>query len=69
MKEIDEDPIIAEIRHHRKAHAEKYGHDLKRICEALRAVEQQSAHKVVRLKPRPLPAAPKANWPPNQWKT
>ncbi len=31
-----EDPIVAEIRRHRKEHAAKYGNDLKRIVEALR---------------------------------
>ena len=31
-----EDHIVAEIRRFPNEHAEKYGHDLKRICNALR---------------------------------
>lgn len=39
---MTEDPIVAEIRRHREALAAKYGHDLRRIVEALRQREQQS---------------------------
>ena len=49
-----EDPIVAEIRRYRAEHTEKYGHDLGRICEALRKAEAKSSRKVVRRKPRPL---------------
>ena len=51
---MKEDPIIAEIRRYRAEHAAKYGHDLGRICEALRKEEEKSDHKVVHRKPRPL---------------
>ena len=51
---MKEDPIVAEIRRYRAEHAEKYGHDLGRICEALREAEEKSSHKVVRRKPRLL---------------
>lgn len=52
---MNEDPIVAEIRRYRAEHAERYGHDLGRICEALREVEAKSAGKVVHRKPRMLP--------------
>jgi hypothetical protein len=52
---MNEDPIVAEIRKYRAEHAEKYGHDLGRICEALREAEAKSPRKVVHRKPRPLP--------------
>jgi hypothetical protein len=49
-----EDPIVAEIRRYRVEHTEKYGHDLGRICEALREAEAKSSRKIVRRKPRLL---------------
>jgi hypothetical protein len=49
-----EDPIVAEIRRFRSEHAEKYGHDLKRICNSLREFEKTSGRKVVHRKPRLL---------------
>jgi hypothetical protein len=42
-----EDPIVEEIRRYRAEHAEKYGHDLDRICEALRAQQAESKRKVM----------------------
>ncbi len=47
-----EDPIVAEIRKCRAEHAEKYGHDLDRICEALRDRQAKSQRKVVTRSPR-----------------
>jgi hypothetical protein len=52
---MNEDPIVAEIRKYRAEHAEKFGHDLGRICEALREAEAKSTRKVVHRKPRLLP--------------
>lgn len=49
-----EDPIVAEIRRYRMEHAEKYGHDLKRIHEALKEFESNSGREVVHRKPRLL---------------
>jgi hypothetical protein len=49
-----EDPIVAEIRKFRAEHAEKYGHDLDRICEALRDRQAKSQRKVVTRSPRLL---------------
>lgn len=49
-----EDPIVAEIRKFRAEHAGKYGHDLDRICEALRDRQAKSQRKVVTRSPRLL---------------
>jgi hypothetical protein len=49
-----EDPIVAEIRKFRAEHGEKYGHDLDRICEALRDRQAKSQRKVVTRSPRLL---------------
>ena len=48
---MNEDPIVAEIHRYRIEHAEKYGHDLGHICEALREAEVKSSRKVVHRKP------------------
>ncbi len=39
-----EDPIVEEVRRHRKEHAAKYDNDLNRIVEALRKKERESTH-------------------------
>lgn len=49
-----EAPIVAEIRRFRTEYAEQYGHDLKRICKALREFEATSGRKVVHRKPQVL---------------
>ncbi len=49
-----EDPVVAEIRRYRMEHAGRYGHDLKRIHEALQEYESKSGRKVVHRKPRLL---------------
>lgn len=49
-----EDPIVAEIRRYRAEHAAKYGHDLDRICNALRERQAKSSRKVVKRSPRLL---------------
>ncbi|CAK0751270.1 hypothetical protein CCP3SC15_1760003 [Gammaproteobacteria bacterium] len=51
---MSEDPIIEEIRRYRFEHAERYGHELNRICEALREAETKSCRKIVHRKPRLL---------------
>ena len=50
-RDMNEDPIVAEIRRYRFDHAKKYGNDLGRICEALREVEAKSHRKIVHRKP------------------
>nr|VFJ44035.1 MAG: hypothetical protein BECKDK2373C_GA0170839_100740 [Candidatus Kentron sp. DK]VFJ53514.1 MAG: hypothetical protein BECKDK2373B_GA0170837_104238 [Candidatus Kentron sp. DK] len=52
---MHEDPIVAEIRKFRAAHAARYDYDLDRICEALRERQAKSGRKVVRRAPRSLP--------------
>jgi len=54
---MNEDPIIAEIRRYRAEHAEKYQHDLNRICQALREAEIKSGHEIVKRSPRLLKTA------------
>nr|VFJ43405.1 MAG: hypothetical protein BECKFM1743A_GA0114220_100083 [Candidatus Kentron sp. FM]VFJ43853.1 MAG: hypothetical protein BECKFM1743C_GA0114222_100045 [Candidatus Kentron sp. FM]VFK05772.1 MAG: hypothetical protein BECKFM1743B_GA0114221_1000426 [Candidatus Kentron sp. FM] len=49
-----EDPIVAEIRKFRAEHAARHGHDLDRICEALRERQAKSRRKVVSRGPRLL---------------
>ncbi|HUT55810.1 MAG TPA: hypothetical protein VM658_20635 [bacterium] len=45
------DPIVAEVRKHRMEHTRKFNGDLAAICEDLRKVQQNSGHKIVRLRP------------------
>jgi hypothetical protein len=47
-----EDPIVAEIRRHRKAIAAKHGNDVRRIVEALRKRERESERKVLNPGPK-----------------
>jgi transposase len=49
-----EDSIVSEIRRFRNEHAEKYGHDLKRICNALRELERTSGREIVHRNPKRL---------------
>ncbi len=49
-----EDPIVKEIRKYRQEHTKKYGHDLNRICDALKKKEKKAGKKVVSLAPRLL---------------
>lgn len=37
-----DDPVVEEIRQHRKAHAAEHGNDLRRIVQALRERERES---------------------------
>ena len=48
------DPIVEEVRKHRMEHTRKFHGDLAAICEDLRAVQQASGNKVVRLAARKL---------------
>jgi hypothetical protein len=43
------DPIVEEVRQYRLEHARKLNFDLVAICADLRAIQQSSGHKVVRL--------------------
>lgn len=58
---MNEDPIIAKIRRYRAEHAERYGHNLGRICEALREVERSQAVKSCIVNPACWSRKPVAN--------
>jgi hypothetical protein len=46
------DPIVEEVRKHRKEHTEKFNSELSEICADLRRIQESSGHVVVRLAPR-----------------
>ena len=48
------DPIVEEVRNHRMEHTRKFSGDLSAICADLRAIQNTSGHKIVRLAPRRL---------------
>ncbi len=48
------DPIVEEVRKHRMEHTQECKGDLAAICDDLRAVQQASGHKIVRLPARRL---------------
>ena len=47
-----EDPIVDEIRRHRRAHAAEHGNDLGRIAQALRKHERESIRIVLNPGPK-----------------
>ena len=47
-----QDPIVAEIRKYREAHAAKYKYDLDAIYKALKEDEEKSDHLKVSFPPR-----------------
>ena len=47
-----EDPIVTEVRRHRKEYAAEYGNDLKRIVEALRKRERESKRTLLNPGPK-----------------
>ncbi len=48
------DPIVEEVRKHRKGHTQKFHGELSEICADLRRVQVISGHDIVRLAPRRL---------------
>jgi hypothetical protein len=48
------DPIVEEVRKHRKEHTQKFHGELSEICADLRRVQESSGHDVVRLASRRL---------------
>ncbi len=46
------DSIVEEIRKYRQEHAKRYGHNLRRIAEALRERERQSSRRVINRGPK-----------------
>ena len=53
-RQLIEDPIVAEVRRHRKEHAAEHGNDLKRIVEALRKRERESQRTLLNPGPKLL---------------
>ncbi len=51
---MNNDPIVEEIRHFRKMHAEQYGNDLSQIVAALREKERESNHVLLNPGPKPI---------------
>ena len=47
------DPIVAEVRKVREAHAAKFNYDLEAICRDLKSKERTSGRKYVRFQSRP----------------
>jgi hypothetical protein len=45
--EMNEDPIVAELRRRRQEHAAQYDNDLVAICRAIKEQEEKSSRKVV----------------------
>jgi len=46
------DPIVEEVRKHRKEHTQKFNGELSAICTDLRRIQESSGHTVVHLAPR-----------------
>jgi hypothetical protein len=46
------DPIVEEVRKHRREHTKKFHGELSEICADLRRVQETSGREVVRLAPR-----------------
>ncbi len=55
------DPIVAELRKYREAHAAKYNYDLDAIYRALKEDEERSAHPRVSFPPKYIKPVPLKN--------
>jgi len=53
---MKDDPIVAEVRRIRDAHAAKFNYDIRAIAEDLRSREGKDGGRVVSLKPKRLKA-------------
>ena len=49
---MTEDPIVAEIRKVRRAHAEQFNNDIAAICADYRRMEKESGRQYVTFPPR-----------------
>ena len=61
MAENWTDPIVAEVRKVRDAHAAKFNYDLRAIYEDLKGKEAASGRKYVRYEPRRVATIPKTD--------
>ena len=50
------DPIIEEVRRIREEHSKLFGYDLDKICEDYKSSQKKLKNRLVRLKPKLLPA-------------
>ncbi len=55
---MKDDPIVAEVRKTRQAHAEEFGYDLMAIYRDIKAKERASGREFVRYPPRPAKSQP-----------
>ena len=53
MKKPETDPIVAEVRAIRDAHASRFNYDLRLICEDIRKMQEASGREYVQYPPRP----------------
>lgn len=49
--------LVQEVHKIREEYAQRYGNDLKAICEAARVKQANSGHQVVHLPPKPIATA------------
>lgn len=49
---MSKDPIVEEVRERRRAHAERFNHDLAAICEDFRKKEADLAERIVTREPK-----------------
>ena len=60
---MSEDPIVAEIRKVRHAHAEKFNNDVAAIFADIRRMEKESGRQYVSFPPRRVKAIPEPTNP------
>lgn len=53
-EDIINDPIVAEVRKAREAHARKFNYDLRAIVQDLKKYERQGEREVVSFSPKPV---------------
>ncbi len=53
MKKPETDPIVAEVRAIRDAHASRFNYDLRLIFEDIRKMQEASGREYVQYPPRP----------------
>jgi hypothetical protein len=59
LKKTWDDPIVAEVRRAREAHAAQFNYDLEAIFRDIKAKEQSSGRRYVRYPLRPIDASRK----------
>ncbi len=54
MTNHPDDPVIAELRAIREAHAARFNHDMGEIFRDIRAMQEESGREFIRLPPCPI---------------